>query len=57
MQEITNIITAADTAYQALRASDAPDEVKATAGRHLRLLVADLSGLNWSVENCPERWS
>ncbi|MEU4675174.1 hypothetical protein AB0F91_46370 [Amycolatopsis sp. NPDC023774] len=57
MQEITNIVTAAHTAYQGLRDSDAPQSVKENAARAVRLLVADLSGLNWSVENCPERWS
>ncbi|MEU3624098.1 hypothetical protein [Amycolatopsis coloradensis] len=57
MREIQDIIDGVNKSYQNLRHSDVPDDVKVTAGRAVRLLIADMSGLQWSVENCPERWS
>lgn len=57
MRELQEIIDGATKSYQSLRHSEAPNEVKVAAGRAMRLLIADLNGLLWSVENCPERWS
>lgn len=57
MDEIHEIIDGATRSYQSLRHSDLPNEVKIAAGRSMRLMIADMSGLLWSLENCPERWS
>ncbi|MEU8635163.1 hypothetical protein AB0C38_23535 [Amycolatopsis sp. NPDC048633] len=44
-------------AFHKFRSADVPDEAKVQAGRSIRALVGDLSGLAWSLEHNPERWS
>lgn len=57
MQEIHVMTEAVTDAFEKFRASDAPEEAKAQAGRWVRLLVGELSGLDWSLKHNPERWS
>ncbi|WP_410642674.1 hypothetical protein [Amycolatopsis sp. lyj-346] len=57
MQEIHEITNAVTVAFEKFRATDAPEEAKVQAGRSIRGLIGDLSGLAWSLEHNPERWS
>ncbi|UOZ04629.1 hypothetical protein [Amycolatopsis sp. WQ 127309] len=56
-QEIREITDVVSVAFEKFRATDAPEEAKVQAGRSVRGLVGELSGLAWSLEHNPERWS
>jgi hypothetical protein len=56
VQEIQGIITAVDTAFREFAATSPTRDVRRSVSNAVKLLIADLTSIDWSATNTPEHW-
>jgi hypothetical protein len=56
VKEIEEIISAVNHAYREFVKAAPAKEVRIAVSRVCTFLVADLTSIDWSVTNVPERW-